>query len=347
MAKPCLAVPLRRVRRYALPFPCAVLHFKSAADQIADEHRLRPAMLRKATPSLPVSVHRRRMPRLCFAVALHSTALRRGAVAVRGPSWPSYPMPLRIGPLPILRGAVRCAAPPSPIASPRCYAAAAQRHSKPSHAAHGVALPSPRSTSQCLSFADLGSAVHFHRLAEQIKALPLHIPATHFLRSPPLSRASPSRGCASPCFSLPSPLCSMRSSSVAALSKPTRFRCQAFRRISVAEPLHAVLLLRDAGPGKSFAIRSCAVHPSRFLCYASPRDSAARPCLASLSHRDAVHPLAVPSHSTATLRKAVATPARSRRSTRSGPCRCCATGRCRGTGRSRATPARAASPTCS
>ena len=49
---------------------------------------------------------------------------------------------------------------------------AAQRHSKPSHAAHGIALPSPRSTPQCLSFADLGSAVHFHRLAEQIKALP-------------------------------------------------------------------------------------------------------------------------------------------------------------------------------
>lgn len=68
---------------------------------------LRQALLRKATPSQPVSVHRRCMPRLCFAVALHSAALRRGAVAARGPSWPSYPMPLRFGSLPVLRGAVR------------------------------------------------------------------------------------------------------------------------------------------------------------------------------------------------------------------------------------------------
>lgn len=195
LPSPCYALLRRRASNHgtALPSPCHV------------SLCLRQAMLRKATPSLPVSVHRRRMPRLCFAVALHSTALHRGAVAVRGPSWPSYPMPLRIGSLPVLRGAVRFAAPPSPIASSRCYAAAAQRHSKPSHAAHGIALPSPRSTSQCLFFADLGSAVHFHRLAEQIKAFPLPIPATHFLRSSRLSRASPTRGCAPLCSSFPSP----------------------------------------------------------------------------------------------------------------------------------------------
>ena len=37
---------------------------------------LRLALLLKATPSLPVSVHRRCMPRLCFAVAPRRTALR-------------------------------------------------------------------------------------------------------------------------------------------------------------------------------------------------------------------------------------------------------------------------------
>lgn len=112
VAKLCLAVPLRRVRRCAPPFLCAVLHFKSSAAQISDELCLRQALLRKATPSLPVSVHRRRMPRLCFAVAC--AALLLSAVAVLVASWPSYPMPLRIGSLPVLRGAVRCAAFPLP-----------------------------------------------------------------------------------------------------------------------------------------------------------------------------------------------------------------------------------------
>lgn len=93
----CIAFQSRRPANLggALPSPCHV------------SLCLRHALLSKATPSLPVSVHRRRMPRLCFAVALHSTALRRGAVAARGPSWPSYPMPLRVGSLPVLRGAVR------------------------------------------------------------------------------------------------------------------------------------------------------------------------------------------------------------------------------------------------
>lgn len=151
---------------------------------------------------------------------------------------------------------------------------AAQRHSKPSRTAHCLALPSPRSTSQCLSFADLGSAVHFHRLAAQIKAFPLPIPATHFLRSSRLIRASPSRGCAPLCSSFPSQLCSMRSSSIAALSKPTRFRCQAFRRISVAVPLLAVLLLRQAHHRKA----------SPLLLRADQRLSFATPILATPLH---------------------------------------------------------------
>ena len=50
--------------RFALPSPC---HASLC---------LRQALLLKATPSLPVSVHRRCMPRLCFAVAPRRTALR-------------------------------------------------------------------------------------------------------------------------------------------------------------------------------------------------------------------------------------------------------------------------------
>lgn len=106
----CLAFQiLRRSNlRRALPSPCRV------------SLCLRQALLRKATPSLPASVHRRRMPRLCFAVAC--AALLLSAVAVPGTSWPSYPMPLRVGSLPVLRGAVRLAAPPSHLASKLCWA---------------------------------------------------------------------------------------------------------------------------------------------------------------------------------------------------------------------------------
>lgn len=185
---------------------------------------LRQALLIKATPSLPVSVHRRCMPRLCFAITEQCVTLpsplvaqRVCAVAIRSLSQLGCSTPLRIGQLPVLRGAVRFLAHPSPIAPMLCRA-----------------VPSP------------------------------------------------------------------------------------WRRI-------ALLLLR----------------------HASPRNYAARPRVSTLSPRATVHPLAVPSHTIATLRQAVATPARSRRSTRSGPCRCCATGRCRRTARSRAIPARAASPTCS
>lgn len=120
----------------ALPSPChaslclrlALLRFVSLC--------LRLAAHLKAKPSLPVSVHRRCKPRLCFAVA------------VRCQSWPSYPMPLRISPLPVLRGAVRFLAAPLPIASQRCS-----------------------------SFADLGSARLLRRRAGQSKSLPSQLSA--------------------------------------------------------------------------------------------------------------------------------------------------------------------------
>ena len=140
---------------------------------------LRQALLLKATPSQPVSVHRRCMPRLCFAVALHSTALRRGAVAARGPSWPSYPMPLRVGSLPVLRGAVGFVAPPSPIAPELRWAvppplSATQSPRMPlmallflRHARPRSAYPSPRSTSRSLSIASPSKSKLFLRRAPQ------------------------------------------------------------------------------------------------------------------------------------------------------------------------------------
>ena len=133
----CFSFPSRTPLCSASPLRCrAILHVKAVARQISEELCLRLATHLKAKPSLPVSVHRRCKPRLCFAVA------------VRCQSWPSYPMPLRIGSLPVLRGAVRFLAAPSPIASQRCS-----------------------------SFADLGSAVHFRRRAGQSKSLPSQLSA--------------------------------------------------------------------------------------------------------------------------------------------------------------------------
>lgn len=233
---------------------------------------------------------------------------------------------------------------------------AAQRHSKPSHAAHGIALPSPRSTSQCLSFADPGSAVHFHRLAEQIKALPSPHRANQSVSFANPRNAFPSQLPAYPSFSIAGLRAAVLFFSIAALLNTKLFHRRPEQTNALPLPsLSPHLRGRSAPccasppPGSPSQSLSAAT-PSRsapILRHAYPRNSAAWPRLAALSHRATVHPLAVPSHTIATLRQAVATPARSRRSTRSGPCRCCATGRCRGTGRSRATPARAASQTCS
>ncbi len=198
-------------------FRCDALHFKAPAEQ-----SIAFALLRPATPSPIQSRPRLAFAMPCFALPSPGPAPQSNAFAAR-----ISPSPLHAAAL--LRRCLRCfapqcrsrswhlmAEPPNAsahrfVASPSrgrsllcsslamtsfaalVHSFAAQRHSKPSHAAHGVAPPSPRSTSQCLSFADLGSAVHFHRLAEQIKALPLPIPATPFLRSSRLIRASPSR----------------------------------------------------------------------------------------------------------------------------------------------------------
>ena len=163
-----------------------ILHFKAVAWQISEELCLSFATLRFAFATLCSAKQRLRCPHQSIAVACRGFAspLPRGAllcvtVAVRCRSFAEPFVSL-----PILRQ------------SPLCCAVA--------FAPHCLALPSPRSTSQCLSFADLGSAVHFRRVAGQSKAFPSPSLATHFLRSSRLSRASPSPGCATPCSSLPS-----------------------------------------------------------------------------------------------------------------------------------------------
>ena len=272
-------------------------------------------MLLKAMPSLPASVHRRCMPRLCFAITEPCLALpsllvaqRVCAVAIRSLSQLGCSTPLRIGSLPVLRGSVRFLARPSPIAPMLCRRLGAELPCS-SLAALDIAVPilrrarlsrafpSRRRAKQISSFAALGlagllrrraarrHALLFRRLPEQIKALPLQRPSPQRHRDAWPSHANP----------LP----------------PTSSRC---RRIALKAALR------------------CSVAPPRY---------------ATQIHRRTMPLMALPSRIIATLRQAVATPARSRRSTRSGPCRCCATGRCRGTGRSRAIPARAASPTCS
>ena len=176
VAAPCFSIAMCRIGLLRLSVAyAAVLCFSLALSRGATPSRdiafqsRRPANLGGALPSLCLgyallrfafarpcsSKQRLRCPYRSIAVACRGfaspsprAALLRSAVAVPGSSWPSYPMPLRIGSLPVLRGAVRFLAAPSPIASQRCP-----------------------------SFADLGSAVHFHRVAGQSKSLPSQLSA--------------------------------------------------------------------------------------------------------------------------------------------------------------------------
>lgn len=174
---------------------------------------LRQALLLKATPSLPVSIHRRCMPRLCFAIAPCRAALRCGAVAARSQSWPSYPMPLRIGPLPVLRGSVRFLATPSPLRAllRSSFAALLQAALVLRRARLSRAFPSRRRAKQISSFAALGLAGllrrraarryarPFRRLPEQIKALPLQRPSPQRHRDARPSHANPLQPTSSLC----------------------------------------------------------------------------------------------------------------------------------------------------
>lgn len=104
-----------------------------------------------------------------FASPLPRVALLCVTVAVRCRSWPSYPMPLRIGSLPVLRGAVRFLAHPSPIAPMLCRRLRAALPCS-SLAALDIAMPilrrsrlsrafpSPHRANQSVSFAESRNA---------------------------------------------------------------------------------------------------------------------------------------------------------------------------------------------
>lgn len=204
-----------------MTFHCVALHSKAGADQISDEPCLRLATLRFAFARPCSSKQRLRCPYQSIAVAcrgfaspLPRVALLCVTVAVRCRSWPSYPMPLRIGSLPVLRGAVRFLAHPSPIAPMLCrrlrgalpcsslatldLTVPILRRSRLSRA-----FPSRRRAKQIPSFAALGlagllrrraarrHALLFRRLPEQIKALPPQCCSSHFHRSARQSHANP------------------------------------------------------------------------------------------------------------------------------------------------------------
>lgn len=204
-----------------MTFHCVALHSKAGADQISDEPCLRLATLRFAFARPCSSKQRLRCPYQSIAVACRGFAspLPHGAllcvtVAVRCRSWPSYPMPLRIGSLPVLRGAVRFLAHPSPIAPMLCRRLRAALPCS-SLAALDIAMPilrrsrlsrafpSRRRAKQISSFAALGlagllrrraarrHALLFHRLPEQIKALPLQRPSPQRHRAARPSHANP------------------------------------------------------------------------------------------------------------------------------------------------------------
>lgn len=187
-----------------MTFHCVALHSKADADQISDEPCLRLATLRFAFARPCSSKQRLRCPYQSIAVACRGFASPLPCVALLCVAVPSLLAASLGRATQCLCVSVRCRSFAEPFVSlpilrqsPLCCAVA--------FAPHCLALPSPRSTSQCLSFADLGSAVHFHRLTEQIKAFPSPSLATHFLRSSRLSRASPSPGCAPLCSAFPSP----------------------------------------------------------------------------------------------------------------------------------------------
>lgn len=233
-----------------MTFRCVALHSKADADQISDEPCLRRAALRFAFALLCSSKQRLRSPHQSIAVACRGFAspwqsnaaliLRRSppscavlgcAVAVRRRSQLGCSTPLRIGSLPVLHGAVRCFAPPSPLFSKLCRAG--PRRPLPLKAFALIAM-------LCCSFAIRGLAVHFRRLPEQIKALPLQRPSPRRHRAARPSHANPLPPTSSRCRRISlkaSPRCSVA---------PPRYAAQIHRRTMplMALPSRIIATLR-------------------------------------------------------------------------------------------------------
>lgn len=194
VAAPCFSIAMRRIGLLRLSVAyAAVLCFSLALSRGATPSRdiafqsrrpanlggalpwpchaslcLRQAMLLKATPSLPVSVHRRCMPRLCFAFALLCFAPQ-----CRGRSC------LLMAELPNAAAHRFVAGPSRGRSFPRCSfanrftALLFLRRSRLSRA-----FPSRRRAKQSASIAMPRLAAHCHRIAVQAIAFPSRSLAT-------------------------------------------------------------------------------------------------------------------------------------------------------------------------
>lgn len=272
-----MSFPSRTLLCSASPLRCraglrhrVILHFKAVARQISEEPCLRLATLRFAFARPCSSKQRLRCPHQSIAVACRGFASPLPCVAllcvavpsllaarpgratqclcasVRCRSWPSYPMPLRIGPLPVLRGSVRFPAPPSPLKAllRLSFAALLQAALVLRRARLSRAFPSRRRAKQIFSFAALGLAgllrrraarryaLPFRRLPEQIKALPLQRHSHQRHRAARPSHANPLPPTSSRCRRISlkaSPRCS-----VAPPHNATQIHRRPHRRCSVA-----------------------------------------------------------------------------------------------------------------
>lgn len=194
--------------RFALPSPGPAPQSNAFAARISPSPLHAAALLRHNGAVRHLAIASRCATRLC----------RRHSI--RSLSQLGCSTPLRIGSLPVLHGAVRCFAPPLP-----CLALL-----RLSFAALGLAGLLRRRAAR-------RHALHFRRLPEQIKALPLQCHSSHFHRVARQSHANP----------LP----------------PTSSRC---RRISLKASLRcSVALHRNAPLSHRYSGSEPSVHSKRPL----------------------------------------------------------------------------------
>lgn len=285
------------------------------------------ALSRGATPSRDIAFQSRRPANLGGALPspCHASLCLRQALLLK--ATPSLPVSVHRRCMPRLCFAV----------ASRCFAQQCRGRSwllmaeLPNAAAYRfVAGPSRGRSFPCYSFANRPYAVPspWRRIALLFlrHALPRSAYPSPFLRRARLSRAFPSRRRAKQISSFAALGLAglLRRRAAPRYARPFRRLPEQIKALPLQRPspqLHRVARQSHANPLPPTSSRC-----RRIALKATQRCSVAPPRYSAQIHRNA--PL-------------------SRRSTRSGPCRCCATGRCRGTGRSRAIPARAASPTCS
>lgn len=244
-----------------MTFHCVALHSKAGADQISDEPCLRLATLRFAFARPCSSKQRLRSPYQSIAVACRGFASPLPCVALLCVAVPSLFAARPGRATQCLCASVRCRSFAGPCvsllllrrSSPSCACPS------PSEAQPCISIASPskskrflRRVSQRISFAALGlagllrrraarrHALLFHRLPEQIKALPLQRPSPQRHRDARPSHANPLPPTSSRCRRISlkaSPRCSVA---------PPRYAAQIHRRTTplMALPSRIIATLR-------------------------------------------------------------------------------------------------------